>query len=164
MTWVTEWDTASQIPINDTQLGNIPLCRSFTYYVDPTSESNTELGTSDHPYKELNFVFVELLNFHSHSDRNITVRILEGTTAYLFKRSYIINTTEVVMEPYFRNSSIGNNPKIVAVESVDAITPPGVPTRFNILSKISIFIFYFSKHWFLNWWKDYKWYYNNWRW
>ena len=127
---------ASQISINDTQLGNIPLCRSFTYYVDPSSMSTTELGTSEHPYKELNSVFVEILNFHSHSDRSITVRILEGTTAFLLKSSYIINTTEVIMEPYFRNSSIGNNPKIIGVESIDAITPPGVPTRFHILSII----------------------------
>jgi len=130
----------SQISINVTQLGNIPLCRSFTYYVDPTSESNTELGTFEHPFKELNSVFVEVLNFHSHSDRNITIKILEGTTAFLFKRSYIINTTEVIMEPYFKNSSFGTNPKVIAVESAEAITPPGVPTRLNILSKIFIFI------------------------
>jgi len=136
---------ASQISINDTQLGNIPLCRSFTYYVDPSSMSTTELGTLQHPYKELNSVFIELLNFHSHSDRSITVRILEGTTAFLLKSSYIINTTEVIMEPYFRNSSIGNNPKIIGVESTDAITTPGVPTRFHILS-IIILVITFRKY------------------
>jgi len=146
MNWVNEWDLTSQFPINDTQLGNFPLCRSFIYYVDPTSESITELGTYEHPYKELNFVFIELLNFHSHSERNITVRILEGTTTYLHKKSYIINTTEVVIEPYFKTISSGFNPKIIAVESIGAIIPPGVPTRFNILSKNYSFDF-FRKHW-----------------
>ena len=107
--------------------------------------STTELGTYEHPYKELNSVFVELLNFHSHSERNISVRILEGTTTYLHKKSYIINTTEVIIEPYFKTVSFGINPKIITVESIGAIIPPGVPTRFNILSNILGFII-FRKH------------------
>jgi len=103
--------------------------------------SISELGTYEHPYKELNSVFVELLNFHSHSDRNITIKILEGTMTFLHKNSYIINTTRVSIEPYIKTVSLGINPKIIAVDSTDAIIPPGVPTRFNILSKTLYFYY-----------------------
>ena len=103
--------------------------------------STSELGTYEHPYKELNSVLVELLNFHSHSDRNITIKILEGTTTFLHKNSYILNTTRVTIEPYAKTISLGINPKIIAVDSMGAIVPPGVPTRFNILGKTLYFYY-----------------------
>jgi hypothetical protein len=55
----------------------------------------TELGTEDHPYKDINSVMIELLNYHSHSDREINVYLKEGSTNFLFKETHIINITQV---------------------------------------------------------------------
>ena len=80
------------------------MCRSFEYYVNPDSSSVVELGTKEHPYKSLGYVFVELLNYHSHSDRNITVNIMEGTTNYLMiGNNNIVNITQVIIQPYSEN-------------------------------------------------------------
>ena len=101
---VNQCDDASQILINDEQVGNWSVCRSFEYYVNPDSSSVVELGTREHPYKSLGYVFVELLNYHSHSNRNITVNIMEGTTNYLMiGNNYIVNITQVTIQPYSDN-------------------------------------------------------------
>jgi len=137
MNWVSSWDPETQVAIYDPQLGNFPLWRSFTYYVDSLSESVTELGTYDHPYKELQSVFVELYNFHSHTERNITIKIHEETINYVIKNTHILNITHISIEPYSKTSSEPNNPKITGVESESMIVTPGVPSIFKILSKIS---------------------------
>lgn len=114
---------------------NIPLCRSFTYYVNPLSTSVTELGTKSHPYKELDSVFVELMNYHTHADRIITVNILEDSTVYILKPTYISNITEVIFKPYSVNTAIARKAKIVMVNSKTPIIPPAMPTKFSILGK-----------------------------
>ena len=73
MQCVTQCDATTQIAINDTQFDNRPICRDFDYYVNPDSDSIIELGTIDHPYKKISYAFVEILNDHSHTDRNLTV-------------------------------------------------------------------------------------------
>ena len=69
MQWVTECNQDTQIAINDTQFGNRLICRDFEYYVNPDSDSIIELGTMDYPYKDISYVFIELLNYHSYSVR-----------------------------------------------------------------------------------------------
>ena len=137
MTWVPSCDSDTQIEITNIQLANIPLWRSFTYFVDPLSESVTELGTYDHPYKDLLSVFVEMFNFHSHSDRMVVVKVHEDTTNYLMEGTYVINITQVVIESYSKVSLNPKKAKIVAVESLSAMIPAGVPSKFKLLRKNS---------------------------
>jgi len=102
----------------------------------------TELGTYDHPYKDLLSVFVEMFNFHSHSDRKIVVKVHEDTTNYLMEGTYVINITQVVIESYSKVSLNPKKAKIVAVESVSAMIPAGVPSKFKLLRKNSCFNIY----------------------
>ena len=75
--------------------------------MDSTSTEIIELGTKAYPYKNVGLPFVEILNYHSHSDHNITVKVKEYTeNQMLFKRNYIINTTQVTVETY-SESGIG---------------------------------------------------------
>ena len=139
LSWVTEWNSTTQIQITDPQLDNIPLCRSFTYYVDSSSTSTTELGTEDHPYKELSSVFTELFQFHSHSDRLITAKLMEGTTSYLVEGSYVLNMSGFVIESYSKTSPDPRKAKIITVEkSSTNIVTPGMPTHYKILSNSSV--------------------------
>ena len=94
--WVDSWNSTSQISIVDSQFGNKPIWRSFDYYVDSESTKIVELGTLSNPYKSLELVFVELLNYHSHSNRTVNVYIKENTVnELLISRNFIINTTTV---------------------------------------------------------------------
>ena len=79
MECVAECNASTQIAINDTQFDNMPICRDFEYYVNPDSDSIIELGTKDYPYKHIAYAFVEVLNYHSHSDRNLTIYLMEYT-------------------------------------------------------------------------------------
>ena len=75
MKWVTSCDSSS-IQIIDDQLWNKPVCRDLNYYINPSSQQIIELGTKTYPYKNIGLPFVEILNYHSHSNRTITVNIL----------------------------------------------------------------------------------------
>lgn len=135
LTWVTEWNATTQLYIQDPQLGDIPICRDFEYFVNANSESPVELGTQDHPYKDLDSVFVEITNFHSHNDRNISVYVMEGTTVFAKSVTYIVNITHVQIEAY---SWVQANPGLARmvglIDNLKAI-PPSTPSRFNILGK-----------------------------
>ena len=140
MTWVTEWDSDTQISITDPQLDDVPLWRSFIYYVDYSSEGVTELGTYDLPYKELQSVFVELMNFHSHSDRTITIKVNEGTTNYILDGTYVLNTTSVVIETYSKIFDDPGRATVTFVQLAFAVVPPPNPTKYKILSKNDWFV------------------------
>jgi hypothetical protein len=106
--------------------------------VNPRSTSSTELGTQAHPYKDLESVFVELMNFHSHSDRNITVYIMESSTVFASVMTHITNITQVHFESYSEVSITPSKARIVGVKHASKIVVPSMPTKFNILSKDSI--------------------------
>lgn len=115
---------------------SIPLCRSFKYYIDPTSTSVVELGTKDHPYKDFESVLVELLNFHTHNDRTINIYILEDTITYwVLADSYFSNITLVNVQSYSRVRANSSKANIVGVTSYSNRVAPGVPSKFNILGK-----------------------------
>lgn len=98
-----------------------------------------ELGTKNHPYKELDSVFVELMNFHTNTDRNITVYLMEASTSYLRVTAYVSNITHVSFEAYSEKSLSPKKARIVGVQSSNNIVPPGMATKFNILSKRLLF-------------------------
>ena len=100
MGWVSNWGTDS-IQILDEQLWSKPLWRGFNYYVDPSSTEILELGTKAFPFKNIGLPFVEILNYHSHSNSTISVFIKENTEHnMLYNSNYVINITQVTVESY----------------------------------------------------------------
>ena len=97
-----------------------------------------ELGTRKHPYKSLGYVFVELLNYHSHSDRNITVNIMKNTTNYLMiGNNYIVNITQVTIQPYSDNMLIDpGKASIVGLDNESLEFTAG--TSYNLLQSLEL--------------------------
>ena len=115
---------------------SIPVCRSFTLYVDPSSTSVIELGTIDHPYKEFESVVAELMNFHTHNDRSINVYIMEETINYwLQSSSYVSNITSLNLQVYSKIRASPNHANFVGVKSSSHRVAPGMYTKFSILGK-----------------------------
>ena len=100
MMWVSSWDTNS-IAITDDQLWGFSVWRSFNYYVNPNSQEIIELGTKAYPYKNIGLPFVEILNYHSHSNNSINIYVMENTDNYmLWNSNYVINITSVSVQSY----------------------------------------------------------------
>ena len=101
MECVKECNTSTQITINDTQFDNIPICRDYEYYINPDSDKIVELGTIDHPYKHISYVLIEVLNYHSHSNKNLTIHLMEYTRNEIAENAAnIIDITNVEIRPY----------------------------------------------------------------
>ena len=100
--------------------------------MNPDSESIVELGTKDYPYKQLSFVLIEILNYHSHSNRNLTVYLMEQTTNILgFKQANIVNITNVSIVPYSLTSSDPAKAIILVKDEIDIVASPS--TLFNVM-------------------------------
>lgn len=127
-----------KVTIQDVYLHNISLCRSLDYYVDPTSTQVLELGTKENPYRNIGLVFLEILNIHSHTDRNITINLKESTLIYMNQlRSYIINVTNVEIRSY--SESVNNVPRSAEIYVSNFNIPYFSPkTRFNIISNTTM--------------------------
>ena len=139
-TWVSACNSTTSVNITDSQYGITSVCRGFNYYVDPTSSSVVELGTKQFPYKSLALVFVELLNFHSNTNRTINVYLKENTTNYIdIDFNFVINMNTVNISPYSTTSSSPSKATILAGEANSPnqsnITAYfSSSTTFNILS------------------------------
>ena len=128
-TWVINCNLDSQILINDT-----PIWRDFDYYVDPSSSSLVELGSYSYPYKSIGLVFVELMNYHAHSNRTINVFLREGTINELqIAKNYIINTTLVNFKSYSTLSTSIPQKAILMMKDTN-VTMFSPLTLFNILN------------------------------
>ena len=100
--------------------------------MNPDSESIVELGTKDYPYKQLSYVLIEILNYHSHSNRNLTVYLMEQTTNILgFKQANIVNITNVSIVPYSQTSSDPAKATILVKDEIDIVASPS--TLFNVM-------------------------------
>jgi hypothetical protein len=142
MSCVTLCDDLTQTQITDAQMHSIPLCRSYEYFIDPTSKSVVELGTINHPYKDFESVMVELLNFHTHNDRTINIYIMEDVITYwVIAESYFSDITLVNVQSYSKITAAPNKANIVGVTDTSHRVAAGVPTKFGILGKINLNIF-----------------------
>ena len=100
--------------------------------MNPDSDSIVELGTKDYPYKQLSYVLIEILNYHSHSNRNLTVYLMEQTTNVLgFKQANIVNITNVSIVPYSPTSSDPAKATILVKDEIDIVASPS--TLFNVM-------------------------------
>ena len=137
MQCVTQCDTTTQIAINDTQFDNRPICRDFEYYVNPDSDSIIELGTIDHPYKKISYAFVEILNYHSHTDRNLTVYVMEYTRNELpIGTANVVNITNIDIRPYTNRSVDADKATIVGVDEANIVADPS--TSFSIIKSYEL--------------------------
>ena len=103
--------------------------------MNPNSQSLVEVGTRLHPYKDLESVFVEILNFHSDQERNLTVYVMEGTTVFGVSPIYISNVTHVQVESYTDTNLEGGIARLVGLTNSSKIISSTFPTKFNILGK-----------------------------
>ena len=116
---------------------SIPICKSFDIYINPNSTEIIELGTIDYPYKSLGLAFVELLNYHSHSNSSITIHIMEDTINYILVDSnYIINITQVTIKPYSNGSGVPNKATIVGRE--DNVVYFSSNSMFNLINDTTL--------------------------
>ena len=116
-TCVNSWNTTSSVLLSDSQFRISSFCRSFDYYVDPTSIAVVELGTMQFPYKSLPLVFVEMLNYHANTKRTINIYLKENTESYVdLGFNYIINMTTVKIKSYSSTSSSPSKATIIAGE------------------------------------------------
>ena len=80
---------------------NINICRPLTYYVNPDSDKIMELGTREYPFRDINLVLIEVNNEHQHTDRNITIYVMEATDSYLpLGAIKVLNITEFSIDTY----------------------------------------------------------------
>jgi hypothetical protein len=142
MSCVALCDDLTQTQITDSQMHSIPLCRSYEYFIDPTSKSVVELGTIDHPYKDFESVMVEILNFHTNNQRTINIYIMEDVITYwVIAESYFSDITLVNVQSYSKITAVPNKANIVGVTSTSHRVAAGVPTKFGILGKMNPNIF-----------------------
>ena len=96
------------------------------------SQEIIELGTNSFPYKNIGLAFVEILNFHSHTKRNVTIFLKEYTTNYMSQtQNYIVNMTEVIIDSY--NDSPSNPEKAILFGVKEKINLLSITTIFNLL-------------------------------
>lgn len=131
MACVTECEDG-EVHIKDPQLRNLDLCRGLDYYVDPEGTAIIELGTKKYPYKNIELPFVEILNIHSHTERNINLYLKENTTSYIMQsRNYIINVTSVNIDTYTDGTKSPEYTNILATDSEIELFSP--VTVMNLL-------------------------------
>ncbi|CAI2360059.1 unnamed protein product [Moneuplotes crassus] len=136
--------SSTQITITNSQFHSKPICRGFDYFVDTSSGSYMELGTKQYPYKNIELAFVEILNFHSHSDRNLRVKVMENTDNYVGgilgsslrsdRRPVVLvnNITSVTVESYSVYSSLSPRAASIYFTSSSSVSDP--KTMFNIMN------------------------------
>ena len=138
MECVVECDATTQVMINDTQFDNRPICRDLEYYVNPDSNSIIELGTRDHPYKQITYAFIEILNYHSHSDRNLTIYLMENTRNGLpISKASIINITNVDIKSYTNQEyTEPDKATIIGMDDAEILASPS--TSFSIMKSYEL--------------------------
>jgi hypothetical protein len=111
--------------------------RSPDYYVDPTSTKLIELGTKEYPFKSLMLPFVEILNYHSHSNFSVNIYVQERTTVEIFLDSiYLINIERVNLINYSNATSSPDQANLVIKDGDVNIWSP--KTRFNLFKNYDL--------------------------
>ena len=64
-----------------------------------------ELGKIDYPFRDINLVLIEVHNVHQHTDKNISIYVMEATDNYLPLDSImLLNVSQVNFDTYTQNS------------------------------------------------------------
>ena len=135
-TWVSNC-TSTQVYINDPAMRNIPICRDTVFYVNPDSIQPIELGTKKYPYKNLALVTMEILNFISHSNHNVTVYIKENTVLYMTNsRNFYLDFSSLTFTTYSDSAATPARAKFEIVDEKFVYFTQA--TQFNIISYIDL--------------------------
>ena len=157
-----EWKATNQIAINDTQFGHRLIFGDSQYYINPESESIIELGTIEHPYKQISYAFDEILNYNAHNDRNMTIYLIEYVRhELLLVTARIINITYIEIKPYKLRSTDPDEASIISKDNCEISSTPG--TCFNIIRSYDLKYDgkSNSQHWYHRYWKDDYYYWNS---
>ena len=132
--WVNNC-TSSQVFIQDQILKNIPIWRDTTYYIDSNSLKSIELGTLKYPFKKIGLSTMEVLNFISHSNKNVTIYIKEGSVISMTNlRNFYIDFPNMVITTY---SGTENTPLRASIQISNLkFSYFSDSTQFNIISEI----------------------------
>lgn len=132
MTCIAEW-VLPQRTLTGSHVHGLKFWRTLDIYVDPNSVEILELGTKDYPYKNLILPFIEILNFHSHSDSEIKIYIPERANLEITLSTIaIINIKSVSIITY----SLFNSTPVAVTVSIkkSGVALWNMKTAFNILS------------------------------
>ena len=106
-----DWDS-NMIRIESPILKISKIWRDNEYYLDPFSTKPIELGTLEYPYRSMNLINLEIMNFFSHSNQSITIYT---KNAYIEDtRSKFINMSSV---------TITSHPDVLNLKKVSMIIP-----------------------------------------
>ena len=112
----------------------------MNYYVNPNSEKSIELGTKEYPFRNINLVLNEIYNEHQHTDRNLSIYVMENTDNYLPKNFIqIFNVTKVNIDSYtdnqFYEAQKTNFIIIDSIENINLITKKSLLTLIQNTEK-----------------------------
>ena len=95
------------------------------------------LERNKYPYKKIDLTTVEIINFISHSNYNVTILIKEGTINYMTKlRNYFLDFPNLLFATY---SETGLAPARAQINIINDQTDYfSESTQFNILSSIDV--------------------------
>ena len=68
-----------------------------TWYVDPSSRQEIELGTLQHPYKSAVYPLKELLNEFRGSSNPMTVLFKSNTVSYLTEKVVVLGMENLII-------------------------------------------------------------------
>ena len=110
LSWVASWNI-DEILIDSVNIHGLKVCRKLVYYVNPHSEQILELGTRNFPYKSINMVMLEIFDFISGTNNEVTVRLSSAAEhEFLHGGSFLYNLKKIIFEPYnvnIKNITVG---------------------------------------------------------
>ena len=129
--------TDSQLFIQDSLMRNIPVWRDPEYYIDSNSLQNIELGTQKYPFKKVGLSTMEILNYFSHTNYNITIYIKENTSVTLTNlRNFYLDIPNLEYKTYSDTGYAAKNASITIIDTSSSYFWES--TQFNIISDIEI--------------------------
>ena len=123
--------------VNNTNLAIPLICQNDEFYVDIYSNSLIELGTRAHPYKSIKAAFIELLNYHSNTDKSVAIYIKDNQRHYLEDdKNFIMNITNVTITTYSDQQVIVSPAKLIPTQIPQSIE--NKRTAFSLLTDTDI--------------------------
>ena len=129
--------TDSQLFIQDSLMRNIPVWRDPEYYIDSNSLQNIELGTQKYPFKKVGLSTMEILNYFSHTNYNITIYIKENTSVTLTNlRNFYLDIPNLEYKTYSDTGYAAKSASITIIDTSSSYFSES--TQFNIISDVEI--------------------------
>ena len=138
MVWVDEWENGvlTSFTFDDTTIGTI--CRTNDYYVNPNSEKNIELGTKQYPFRDINLVFIELMNEFSNTNTLINIYVMKDSYNYIgLEMIRLKNITSVNIESYSDDTTDSDKRAIFIITDAK-LNFESEKTMFNLIQSLEI--------------------------